>query len=89
MSFINMSPVDMSDTDILQEFFSLVKYLGQSWNQEWFPFRFFMLRGYDGKIDPVKVAKISLALKALRELGPRQLGLYALYQAGLWTGYFR
>lgn len=30
-----------------------------------------------------------LAFKALRELSPRQLGLFALYRAGLKTGYFR
>jgi hypothetical protein len=42
-----------------------------------------------GKIDAVKISRISLAFKALRELGPRQLGLFALYQAGLKTGYFR
>ncbi|MEW6716590.1 MAG: alginate lyase family protein [Chloroflexota bacterium] len=35
------------------------------------------------------VRRISLVLKALRELGPRQLGLYTLYQLGLRTGYLR
>jgi hypothetical protein len=39
-----------------------------------------------GKIAPVKV---SLAFKAFRELGPRKLGLFALYRLGLQTGYFR
>ena len=34
------------------------------------------------------VSRISLALKALRELGPRELGLYAWYQIGLKSGYF-
>ena len=33
--------------------------------------------------------KISLALKALCELGPRQLGLFALFRVGLLSGYFR
>ncbi len=33
--------------------------------------------------------KISLAVKALRELGPHKLGLFALYRLGLKTGYFR
>ena len=33
--------------------------------------------------------KISLALKALRELGPQKLGLFALYRSGLKSGYFR
>jgi hypothetical protein len=37
----------------------------------------------------VNVSRISLALKALRELGPRKLGLFALYRLGLKTGYFR
>ena len=37
----------------------------------------------------MKIPRISLALKAWRELGPKQLGLYALYQLGLWTGYYR
>ena len=31
----------------------------------------------------------SLILNALRELGTRQLGLYAIYQLGLRTGYYR
>jgi hypothetical protein len=35
------------------------------------------------------MARLRLALKALHELGPRQLGLYALYQLGLQSGYFR
>ncbi len=42
-----------------------------------------------GKIDAVKISHISLAFKALRELGPRQLGLFALYRLGLKTGHFR
>lgn len=33
--------------------------------------------------------KISLALKALHELGPQKLGLFALYRMGLKSGYFR
>ena len=33
--------------------------------------------------------KISLAIKALRELGPQKLGLFALYKLGLKSGYFR
>ncbi len=32
---------------------------------------------------------MSLALKALRELGPQKMGLFALYRAGLHSGYFR
>jgi len=39
-----------------------------------------------GKIAPVK---ISPALKAMCELGPKKLGLFALYRVGLRTGYFR
>ncbi|MBM3144726.1 MAG: hypothetical protein FJ010_07090 [Chloroflexi bacterium] len=35
------------------------------------------------------VSRISLVLKALCELGLRQLGLYALYQVGLHSSYFR
>jgi len=35
----------------------------------------------------VKNSRISLALKALRELGPRKLGFFALYKVGLKTGY--
>jgi hypothetical protein len=35
------------------------------------------------------VCRTSLASKALHELGPRQLGLYALYQLGLRVGYFK
>jgi hypothetical protein len=42
-----------------------------------------------GKIGPVKISRISLALKAWREIGPRKLGLFALYRLGLRTGYFR
>jgi len=34
-------------------------------------------------------SRIYLALKALCELGPRQLGLYAWYKVGLKVGYFR
>ena len=37
----------------------------------------------------MNVSRISLAFKALRELGPRKVGLFALYQLGLKTGYFR
>jgi hypothetical protein len=37
----------------------------------------------------VKISRFSLSLKALRELGPRKMGLFALYQLGLRTGYFR
>ena len=33
-------------------------------------------------------SRIKLAFKALRQLGPRQLGLYALYQVGLRTGHY-
>ena len=32
---------------------------------------------------------LSVMINALRELGPRQLGLYAIYQLGLRTGYYR
>ncbi len=32
---------------------------------------------------------LPLALKALRQLGPRQVGLYALYKVGLATGHYR
>lgn len=35
------------------------------------------------------MARISLLFKAIRELGPRQLGLYAWYQLLLWSGYLR
>jgi len=35
------------------------------------------------------VRKIQLAWLALKELGPRQVGLYALYQFGLATGHYR
>jgi hypothetical protein len=35
------------------------------------------------------LVRLSLALKALRQLGPAQLGLYALYQLGLRAGYYR
>ncbi len=34
-------------------------------------------------------SRFALALKALRELGPRQLGLYAWYKLLLHSGYFR
>jgi hypothetical protein len=34
-------------------------------------------------------SRFTLALKALRELGPRSLGLYMLYQVGLHTGHYR
>ncbi len=34
-------------------------------------------------------SRLSLAFQALRELGPSQLGLYALYQLGLKTGHYR
>jgi hypothetical protein len=37
----------------------------------------------------VTASRIILAFKALRELGPRKLGLFALYRAGLNTGYLR
>jgi len=37
----------------------------------------------------VKDSRISLAFKALRELGPRKLGLFGFYKLGLKTGYFR
>ena len=37
----------------------------------------------------MNTSRILLAFKALRELGPRQLGFYALYQAGLRSGRFR
>ncbi|MFN2151060.1 MAG: hypothetical protein ACK2T5_05640, partial [Anaerolineales bacterium] len=37
----------------------------------------------------MKISRISLALKAWREIGPRKLGLFALYRLGLRTGYFR
>ncbi len=33
--------------------------------------------------------RLHLGLKALRELGPRQLSLYALYQVGLRSGHYR
>lgn len=33
--------------------------------------------------------RVTLVLTALRELGPRQLGLYARYQIGLRSGYYR
>jgi len=33
-------------------------------------------------------SRILLGLKAMRELGPSQLGLYALYQLGLQTGHY-
>jgi hypothetical protein len=33
--------------------------------------------------------RLSLIIKALRELGPKQLGLYACYQLGLRSGYYR
>ena len=43
-----------------------------------------------GKIRLVRsIPPFSLVLKTLRELGPAQLGLYALYWAGLKSGYFR
>ncbi|MEW5868009.1 MAG: alginate lyase family protein [Chloroflexota bacterium] len=32
--------------------------------------------------------RLGLGFKALKELGPRQVGLYALYQLGLRSGYF-
>jgi hypothetical protein len=35
------------------------------------------------------MSRISLALKGFRELGPAKLGLYAAYQVGLRTGFFR
>ncbi|HWR66165.1 MAG TPA: alginate lyase family protein [Bellilinea sp.] len=35
------------------------------------------------------VRKIQLAWLAMKELGPRQVGLYALYQLGLATGHYR
>jgi hypothetical protein len=35
------------------------------------------------------IASIRLALKALQELGPKQLGLFAAYQVGLRSGYLR
>lgn len=35
------------------------------------------------------MSRFSTGLKALRELGPRQLGLYARYQLSLRTGYLR
>jgi hypothetical protein len=34
-------------------------------------------------------SRLLLVVKALRELGPSQLGLYALYQLGLCTGHYR
>ena len=34
-------------------------------------------------------SRVETALKALRELGLRQMGLYALYQFGLKSGYYR
>jgi hypothetical protein len=37
----------------------------------------------------VKNSRISLVLKALRELGPRKLVLFVLYKVGLKTGYFK
>ena len=40
-------------------------------------------------IYPMKLAsRLLLALKALRELGPDQLGLYALYKFGLQSGHY-
>ncbi|MCK4899577.1 MAG: alginate lyase family protein [Anaerolineales bacterium] len=35
------------------------------------------------------ISRIRLALKALRELGPKQVGLYAWYQLGLRSGYYK
>jgi hypothetical protein len=35
------------------------------------------------------VRRLSISIKALRELGPRQLGLYAWYQLALRTGFLR
>ncbi len=37
----------------------------------------------------MKNSRISLALKVLRELGPRKLVFFALYKLGLKTGYFK
>jgi hypothetical protein len=34
-------------------------------------------------------SRVLLAVRALRELGPSQLGLYALYQVGLHTGHYQ
>jgi hypothetical protein len=34
-------------------------------------------------------SRLLLVVKALRELGPNQLGLYALYQLGLYTGHYQ
>lgn len=36
-----------------------------------------------------KIPPVPLALKAIRELGPRQLGLYAWYRLSLLSGYLR
>jgi hypothetical protein len=36
-----------------------------------------------------RIHRLHVNFKALRELGPRQAGLYALYRFGLITGYFR
>jgi hypothetical protein len=35
------------------------------------------------------MSRLKFALKAWNELGPRQLGLYALYRLGLWTGHYQ
>ena len=37
----------------------------------------------------MQIRRLLLALKAFNELGPRQMGLYALYQLGLRSSYFR
>jgi hypothetical protein len=35
------------------------------------------------------MSRIILTLKALRQLGPRQLGLYGIYRLGLASGHYR
>jgi hypothetical protein len=37
----------------------------------------------------MNIRRIRLGLKAVRELGAQQVGLYALYQFGLWSGHYR
>lgn len=44
---------------------------------------------FDKKAPENLLSSSPLVIKALRELGPKQLGLYALYQIGLKAGYFR
>jgi hypothetical protein len=45
------------------------------------------VRGRIPAVNPI--SRINLAFKAIRELGPRQLGLYGLYKLGLRVGYFK